>query len=563
LLPDFLAATLIFLGAVVLALPLLVYGPYAKGHDIYIQMSYTRYFNQQFWAGEFYPRWLVGMNHGLGSPSLFVFPSFQAYVYAFLDPLTNSFHRNTFAGEEFLVLFVSGICAFLWMRELFSRRIAVVVAILYMFTPYHLEIDFYLRSALGECWALAWIPLLLWGVSRIIKGKRGAMVYFAVAFALLILSHLISTFIVIAVPLAAVLVLTERGRKLRSFAEVIGGMALGAGLSSFYWLPAVRYSRYFLKKLNPPVFSTFLIDGKSLFQSSAVEPFVHTVAVWGVDAMCICGLCGVVVLMKGSQESKRQVRFWLAAAAIPAFMLCAVSTPFWAIARPIFLLIQYQFRLNTVLCCAETVILGAFLSESSWKSRLEIATRSFLLALVIVPWLFSYAAIWRAYREIPNARASFPYHPWGRFGDDGWFHEFYVGTDPDLTLRASEGPRARFTSGSGTISVASWAARHIAIETDSPSGGRVMINQFFFPSWRATLVPSGQQIGTAPSTPEGLLTAKAPEGHTTIRFDIPVELSEQFGLWISVVSLVFSAVLLWKGWSDRRISGMQREAPDG
>lgn len=60
--------------AVVLGFPLLRYGPLTDGHDTHEHLNFIKNFSAQFWHGDLYPRWLMDMNKGLGSPSFFVFP---------------------------------------------------------------------------------------------------------------------------------------------------------------------------------------------------------------------------------------------------------------------------------------------------------------------------------------------------------------------------------------------------------------------------------------------------------------------------------------------------------
>src|SRR5215472_5250063 len=76
--------------AVVLALPILIWGPLPNAHDGTQHLNYARHFAEQFWSGDWSPKWLLSMNHGLGSPSLFVYPPFVSYVYALLLPAGNA-----------------------------------------------------------------------------------------------------------------------------------------------------------------------------------------------------------------------------------------------------------------------------------------------------------------------------------------------------------------------------------------------------------------------------------------------------------------------------------------
>ena len=101
------------IAAIILAFPMLRYGPLPTGHDTSEHLTYFRHFSPQFWSGDLYPRWLVTMNYGLGSPTFFVYPPFPSYASALLAPLGSALHFNAFNVAEFLALFVSGISAFL------------------------------------------------------------------------------------------------------------------------------------------------------------------------------------------------------------------------------------------------------------------------------------------------------------------------------------------------------------------------------------------------------------------------------------------------------------------
>src|SRR5450432_351147 len=117
------------------------------------------------------------------------------------------FHFNAFNAGEFLALFASGVCAFLWIRTRASRTVALASGFLYMLMLYHLAADFYRRTALSECWALAWMPLLLYFTTLAVVRKRTALLGVAFAYAFLILSHLVSVLIFSLIPLTLALVL--------------------------------------------------------------------------------------------------------------------------------------------------------------------------------------------------------------------------------------------------------------------------------------------------------------------------------------------------------------------
>src|SRR5450755_3430262 len=77
---------LVAVAAILLTLPVLLHGPMVGGHDTCEHLNFTEHFTEQFWSCDLYPRWLLRMNHGLGSPSFFVFPPLPAFTDALLHP---------------------------------------------------------------------------------------------------------------------------------------------------------------------------------------------------------------------------------------------------------------------------------------------------------------------------------------------------------------------------------------------------------------------------------------------------------------------------------------------
>lgn len=526
--------------ALVLALPMLVYGPMLQGHDTYEHINYSHHFSEQFWAGEWYPRWLTGMNHGLGSPTLFVYPPLPSYVYTILVPVGRLCHFDAFRMDEFLALLGSGICSFLWLKTMASRVVALAGAVLYMLMPYHLAIDFYRRTALSECWALVWIPLVLYFSAELIKPKAHFSVGLAVAYAMLILSHLVSVFIVSLIPLAAAVAFSPKGHRLRSVSYTAAGMLLGIGLSCFYFLSALSNARYFPVSRLPLwsyVEGHLLTVGKLL--DAGTDGFIRLMSLTVIDMIAVCIVCSAFVLARGHSRSKKRVLFWLMICVIPVLLMHGRSAPIWHKCSPLFAAIQYPWRLNIVLCIATLPIVAMFLSEISNLRRLSQAPLLVLLFVLLTPWLVSYASIWGRYRS-ESARQMTSVSD-----DDGWFPAWTApGIDDASALRASAGPELRFLAGAGTANILVWKPRRIEFQTNSSTGGEVMIEQFYYPSWRAC--DGGEAIGIGARMPEGLLEINVPPGRHRIELEIPVGLTERAGQCISVLCALLSLALICK-----------------
>ena len=547
----FRAISLLGLVSLLLSLPLLLYGPMVQGHDTFEHINYTKNFANQVWAGELYPRWLLGIHHGLGSPVFFVFPPLPSYVCTFIQPLTNIFRVNTLASVAFLSLFGSGTTALLWLQTMVSRRVAIAAAVLYMLMPYHLTADVYRRFALPECWAFVWIPLLLYFNVRIIAGKRGATLGLAVTYALMIFSHLISVVICSPVLLAANLALSPRGQKLSSLFRLALGTILGVGLSSVYLLPALYHSRYFpvSRLLILPEYkltSHIIWFSKALFVHSNESNFTRVMAFFVLDMVLLIAVCGIFAYRKARPELRPMLVFWLAVCVPTVFLMLGLSYPLWRAFPSLAETIQFPWRFNVVLCVAALPIIAIFLSEMSWESRL---IRIFMLSfasLLIAAWLLSYGVILMRYKtetEVPIGSA----HIVNEY--DGWFSSWTPpGVEQSAALNNSFGPKVKFIEGVGNAEVSLWKPRHIEFQVDSLAGGWVMVNQFFYPAWKAELAGQIGPIEIRPAMPEGLLEMHVPPGNHQILLEIPVGMAERLGRWISASCLLLSLSWLFTVW---------------
>jgi hypothetical protein len=531
--------------AILLTLPVLLYGPMVGGHDTYEHLNFTEHFTEQFWSGDLYPRWLLKMNHGLGSPSFFVYPPLPAFIDALFQPAAKVLHFSAFRLMEYLAMFCSGLSALVWAGSLAPRRIALAVSIIYMLIPYHLIADFYRRTALPECWALVWIPLVLFFTARLLNQEKGALAGLAIAYALMIVSHLISVLMLSPIPLAAAMVFSESREKFRNTLRVAAGMLLGAGLASFYLVPALVHSRNFPTAKMISVYPYFLSDnfiefGKRLYSGGG--EFTRTVSLILINTLVLLIICAAVGLRSEQGRPRKNIFFWLGAAVPAVFMMTSWSLPVWKAFPILHDLIQFPWRLNVVLCVVLVPILTAFftkLFQPAGMSRLTRILSGAAVSLILASWILSYGMVWRRYRtetHPPSTSVS---------DDDGWFNSWSVpGMNEASAMQASAGPPVRFLTGCGTAAVLLWKPRHVELQTNSTTGGLVMVNQFYYPAWRATLV-GGAPAHITPAMPQGLLEVQVAPGHQLIRLDIPVGAEELAGRAISTISALSCALLIW------------------
>ncbi len=533
--------------SIVLGLPMLLHGSSIDGHDTTEHLNFMKHFSEQFWSGDSYPRWLTNMNTGLGSPSYFVFPPFPAYVYAMLDPVARVFHFNALNVAAWLPLLCSGITALLWLQTFVSRTIATLCAALYMLMPYHLTIDFYRRCAISECWALVWMPLLLYFTIGVIAGKRRDLIGLAISFALMILSHLISVAMFFWIPIVLAMLLSRPGKRIRSGIRLMFAMALGTCISAVYLLPALANAKYFPASRLMRDAGYYQLEDKLVFFGSGLllhsmhVTFLQAVS-WTVVTMVVAvAICTPVTLKWATHDSKIVVLFWITVCGFSVFMTLRLSWQLWDHIHPLHDAIQFPWRFNGLLCIGALALIAIFLANVSREVQpLRIAYTGSLILVVII-WLCASCNVYlRNNADVPSG----PRYTEPSISDnDGWLLAWIApGTQQRASLVASSGPKVRFREGGGSTQLLLWKPRKIELQTQSSTGGWIMINQLYFSTWEAELIDQGKRAMIRPAMPEGLIEVQAPPGNQHIEIDIPISRMEYMGGWLSVLSLLYCLI---------------------
>ncbi len=250
---------LVLVAALIVISPLLqpgyFWGSHDARHDVYFIFQYDKSVQDGIW----FPRWSPDWTFGYGYPFFIVYGPLATFI-------GELFHR--FLGLDFeasvkavlaLSILLSGLAMFGFVRSWLGRGAGLVAAVVYITIPYHL-VDVYVRAAMAESLALAFLPLALWGFREAVVRPRLASILGAgIAYALIMwTSNLVA--IVFTPALAAYVVAlvwwcgTDERRKtqdegssrpfrLSSFVLRLRAPALalvlGLGLSVAFFVPAV------------------------------------------------------------------------------------------------------------------------------------------------------------------------------------------------------------------------------------------------------------------------------------------------------------------------------------
>lgn len=213
-------------------------------HDAEYHVVRLWQFDKNIRDGNFVPVWAPDLNQGYGVP-----------IFAFFYPLPNYigelFHLMGFSFIDSVKLvlatsmIVSSVFFFMWLRCFFTAFASFVGAVSFILAPYHLVVV-NIRGSVGEAWALVFIPLALFLITKIIHSKRTYFIPIAgLSFSLscLLLSHNVlgSIFFAFTIVYSTFLLFFENKKKIK---PLLFGYILSIVSVSFFFIPLIFEGKY-------------------------------------------------------------------------------------------------------------------------------------------------------------------------------------------------------------------------------------------------------------------------------------------------------------------------------
>ena len=557
----------------ILTLPILIFGiPFLSDDGAKHAVWYV-HFSEQLWSGDFYPRWLINMNAGLGSPAFFYYPPLPFFLTNLLKPFfTNDPHGwHQLGVSASLALIASGFSAYAWLKDMVDQNSALIAAILYMAMPYHLAADLYVRGSLSEYWTFVWIPIILLFTNKLINGHSRAAVGLAVSYALLIMTHLPTTLVFSVIPVCYALLAADTRGKARAIGITLSSMMLGIGLSAIYLLPAMLTQQYvFLDQMSTGYFSYenwFLFSKLLMWKEDKARIILLVLDMAGVA--CSAFVVGRRALETGFRKANA---FWFTIAAASVFMMTELSKPVWTI-FPVLKKIQFPWRFNVVLSVATAALLTVAISSLRARLIASINIAKMVALLLMVAWIPATVwAAWRSFpqtnpdrdsinyvkREIEQSRDVPEYWPrwnaamaeinWETSTNEDYWDVQWERVFETLLQRVGKSeenqPDVSIVEGTGTAAVNARRPREIDLHVDTSTGVLLIVPQFYYPGWTAHLAGEKTNLTVSPSDPDGLLSVSVPRGDHQVQLRISRSKAEFAGQLISLASVIIALSLI-------------------
>jgi len=551
ILPYFI---LLLLGALVCA-PMLWYGA-SNGHSIEYNLVWLQNFSAQLAQGDLYPRWLVGMNHGAGSPVFYFYAPLPFYILSLPVWLFGGSKLIVQLGiGEWLLIALSGMTFYRFARANFATGPALLAAFLYMVLPYHFEIDLWRRQDIGELTNYIWMPLVLHYTDRLFNGER-VIAGLALSYAAMVLTHLPST-LLFSIGLGAyVLVVTWRRHRAARLLPFAIAIAIGLLITALYWVPALFSEQYVrADKLWTPYFDFhywfFELDdlpkaighdnkfAQRLFEMIGLTSAVFAIA-W-LNAYRWRHVVGRTALFSV-----------LTLIGVAWFLMSSWSETVWE-TLPELWKVQFPWRITMVVDLATAIVLLHSLHcLQQYRDRIS----GLVLAIVVCLLAYSFASadVLRKLDPFDNA--------WWVTGRDQAVRN---GLDaPEYTTKwnpsnvADTGTAINgmqelgYDKAQGSIAVTSWLPRHIELAVDLQQATHLRIRQFYFPNWRLSS-SNGETLPLQPEPATGLLSLQLPAGNYTLDLRLAPLRQEIIGALLSAVGLLLWCACSWWGRERRSV----------
>jgi len=528
----------------------------------------------QWKDGIAYPRWAALAHWGYGEARFLFYPPASWTLGAALGAALP--WKMVPGAYCWIVLTLAGAAMYRLAHEWLSSPDALFAAVFYALNPYHLLIVYW-RSAYAELLAAVLLPLLLLCMLRLNEPGFRPTLWLSLTLAAAWLTNAPAAVMIhystagLALLLAAIGAANQAALE-RSWSPQIWrplvrtalAMVLGAGLASFYLLPAI-YEQGWInlsQALSPGVRpqDNFLFTTIADPDHNRFNLLVSTVAlaeiVILVFAICVSGnwrkkrvgtaapstssgqALGCPVARNATGVAADQSPWMLLSAwsALSAVLMLSVSNLFWQ-HLPKLRFVQLPFRWLLCMNAALAMLLAMAARRWTWTSRL-LASAVLLCAVILAGYRIQ-PPFWETasdIREISDAL------------DDGTGYEGadeYVPAGADPYELNKSLPRVSDDAGAPVPSeMLAWGQteKHFTVHVAAPQN--LTLRLFSYPAWE--VVVNGKPTETRASDVTGLIVIPIAPGNSDVHIHFRQTIDRFVGNAVSLISLVVFVVAWMK-----------------
>ena len=463
------------------------------GHDFLAYLPRSFEFYQGLNSGQVFPRWSADFAFGYGEPTFNFSPPVVYYLTAFFHVIGFSF-LSAENLAAFAILVLSGLGMYLLAGQAFGPRGGLVAAVAYLFAPY-LLVSLYVRHALADFSAFAFIPFAFWGLYRYTAvGGYWRLLISALSTALLVLSSTsvsLFTFPALLLLFATTQYFEWRWRKscvTPALARGLWLLFLGLALSAFYWLPSLAETEFVhldRRLAGYQDFHNHFLYIQQLFFSH----WGYGISVPGPEDGMNFAIGPVHLLLvaaslwvswriaSGLRQGGFLVLFFLSLIILAGFFTIGTSAFIWE--RLSFLqLLQFPWRFLSLIAVSTAFVSGSLFlvlfRTGGWRANGLMWT--LIIALVVVGYPHAKPS---SFAVVEGSLTP------SKIVGSGW-QDITRQLEPIWVKQLPFGPAAErltFIEGEGQVLTSKVTPTYYDFVTESTEATRMRVNTFYFPGW--------------------------------------------------------------------------------
>jgi hypothetical protein len=589
-------AFVLLLGLIAIA-PLLQPGYFWGAHDARHDVYFIHQYHQSVQDGAWLARWAPDFSFGYGYPFFIVYGPAAPFLGEVFHGLLGLGYEESAKAVLALSMLLSGFAMYAFLRSWLGRAAGVVAAAAYLFAPYHL-VDVYVRAAMAESLALAFLPLALWGFREaVIRPRFLAIAGAGLAFAALMwTSNLVSLVFAPALGLYVATLIWHTARHagdgpllrrllFRAVAPA-AGLLLGLGLSAAFFVPAIveqgfiNRSQWFGAYYDPAQHFVYFHQlfspawGFGISQPGPVEAANGGLSFQLGVVPVVLSAVALALSGRFERSTRFELRVWAVWGLVAVFLTLGASAWVWEHVPPVgFAQFPWRYLMLAILPLA--ILPGALAAdERAWPAASGSARGAGAVILALLLALGSYAYLKVEIRPPTKEQGPVSYPALMRFqrtADEMTGVTVWVDPEerPNWSPMADEWVRGREVTTrvdyatvpqNETLAVNSEdvGALHEQVYYFAKEPGRsITFNRFWYPGWRAWLLDGkdGRPVAELPvereAGPLARLVVQVPagEGFVLLRFgDTPLRSTAR---WVTIGALSLLAVIVAAGWLRR------------
>ncbi len=490
--------------AFAVGIPFLFFGT-PSGHDVEFHLYSWLEVLGQWKHGILYPRWADLAHFGYGEPRFIFYPPASWMLGATLSAIV----PWTLAATVYiwLVLMAAGTSMFVLARRWLAPRDALFAALLYELNPYHLVIVYW-RSAFAEMLAACLVPLLLLFVLKAAEDDQPMMFPLGIVLGAAWLTNAPAAVMIHYSLGLLILFCAVREWSPRLLLVGAGAVAIGAGLASFYLLPAVYEQKWVniaeaVSAGSRPA-DNFLFIHTTDPDHDAFNRVVSWVAVLEM-VVTFLGVLSARIWRRMDIQVWNVLLLWGVCSGV---LLFPVSSVMWKI-LPKLQFMQFPWR--WLLCLSVIFTIFVVLGLQRWWARALVCTASILI--VLGAWVHVQAPWWDNAADLREMQDNME----GGVGYEGTDEYTPVGADPGTVEKDARNVTVVGTA-RAAIHILRWdaAAKEFTAQMTGP--GELALKLFPYPAWRIEVNGHSAKPISRPGAGQMLIPVQPGMNSVQIRF---------------------------------------------